>query len=168
MSGATPPDRGAMAAAGSPGSDAAGGRGSVAGRSPGGMPLSLRPVGWPTPRGYADGMSARGQVVVTAGQIGWDPLTGAFSSDDLADQTAQALRNVVAVLHSAGASPDHLVRLTWYLTNRDEYLAARLAIGEHYRSIIGRHFPAMAVVFVSSLVEARAKVEIEATAIVPE
>lgn len=157
-----------MAAGGRPASDAAGGGGSVAGGLQSGMPLSLRPVGWPTPRGYADGMSARGRVVVTAGQIGWDPLTGAFGSDDLADQTAQALRNLVAVLHSAGASPDHLVRLTWYLTNRDEYLAARSAIGEHYRSIIGRHFPAMAVVFVSSLVESRAKVEIEATAIVPE
>ena len=120
------------------------------------------------PRGYADGMSARGRVVLTAGQIGWDPLTGEFASGDLADQTAQALRNVVAVLHSASASPDHLVRLTWYITNRDEYLNARSAIGEHYRSIIGRHFPTMAVVFVSSLVEAQAKVEIEATAIVPE
>ena len=113
-------------------------------------------------------MSARGRVIVTAGQIGWDPLTGAFASDELADQTAQTLRNVVAVLHSAGATPGHLVRLTWYVTNRDEYLAARGAIGEHYRAIIGRHFPAMAVIFVSSLVESRAKVEIEATAIITE
>jgi enamine deaminase RidA (YjgF/YER057c/UK114 family) len=113
-------------------------------------------------------MSARGRLIVTAGQIGWDPLTGAFASDDLAEQTAQALRNLVAVLHSAGASADHLVRLTWYITDRDDYLAARSSIGEHYRSIMGRHFPAMAVVFVSSLVESRAKVEIEATAVVPE
>ena len=113
-------------------------------------------------------MSATGRVVVTAGQIGWDPLTGAFESDDLVDQTAQAMRIVVAVLHSAGASPNHLVRLTWYITSRDEYLVARAAIGEHYRTIIGRHFPAMAVVFVSSLVESRAKVEIEATAIVTD
>ena len=120
------------------------------------------------PRGYADGMSARGRVVVTAGQVGWDPVTGAFASDDLAEQTAQTLRNVVAVLQSAGAGPGQLVRLTWYLTDREEYLAARGAIGEHYRAIIGRHFPAMAVVFVSSLVESRAKVEIEATAVVAD
>jgi enamine deaminase RidA (YjgF/YER057c/UK114 family) len=112
-------------------------------------------------------MAATGRIIVTAGQIGWNPATGTFATDDFAAQTAQALRNVVAVLHAAGAEPEHLVRLTWYVTSRSEYAAARHAIGAAYREIVGRHYPAMSVIVVSALLEDRAKVEIEATAVVP-
>lgn len=131
------------------------------------MPEAIEPEGWAKPVGYVNGMSATGRIVVTAGQVGWDPISGDFSSDDFAAQTAQALRNVVAVLRAAGAGPEHLVRLTWYVTSRSEYAAARRAIGGAYRDIIGRHYPAMSVVVVSALFEERAKVEIEATAVVP-
>ena len=127
---------------------------------------SLRPEGWRAPIGYADGVSATGRVIVTAGQIGWNPQTGAFETDDFAGQVAQALRNVVAVLAAGGAKPEHLVRLTWFVTSRDEYMQARKAIGTAYRDIIGLRFPAMSVIVVSGLVEPRAKVEIEAMAVV--
>lgn len=127
----------------------------------------LHPPGWRPPAGYADGMAATGRIVVTAGQIGWNPVTAEIETDDFAQQTAQALRNVVAVLASAGARPDHLVRLTWFVTSRDEYLAARRAIGAAYREIVGAFYPAMSVLVVSGLVEPRAKVEIEATAVIP-
>ncbi len=130
-------------------------------------PEAIEPDGWARPAGYANGMSATGRVVVTAGQVGWDPISGTFSSDDFAAQTAQALRNVVAVLRAAGAKPEHLVRLTWYVTTRSEYTSARRQIGAAYRDIIGRHYPTMSVVVVNGLLEERAKVEIEATAIVP-
>ena len=130
-------------------------------------PVTLRVDEWPVPRGFADGMAGRGRLVVTAGIVGWNPVTGQFETDDLAEQVGQVLRSIVRVLATAGAEPRHLVRLTWYLTNRAEYLAARKAIGEQYRAVLGRHFPAMAIVFVSALLESRAKVEIEATAIVP-
>jgi enamine deaminase RidA (YjgF/YER057c/UK114 family) len=113
-------------------------------------------------------MVATGRLVVTAGQIGWNPRTQRVESENFAEQTAQALRNVVAVLGVAGAEPSHLVRLTWYITRREEYLSARRAIGAHYREIIGRHFPAMAIVVVAGLIEPDAKVEIEATAVIPE
>ncbi|MEP7344875.1 MAG: RidA family protein [Gemmatimonadaceae bacterium] len=132
------------------------------------LPATVHVAEWPTPQGFANGMSGRGRLVVTAGVVGWNPMTGLFESDDLSQQVGQVLRNIVRVLETSGAEPRHLVRLTWYLTNRDEYIASRMAIGEQYRAVLGRHFPAMAVVFVSSLLEARAKVEIEATAIVPE
>lgn len=132
------------------------------------MNRTIAPQGWAAPSGYSHGMGAAGRVVVTAGQIGWDPATERFATDDFAEQTAQALRNVVAVLRAAGAEPEHLVRLTWYVTSRDEYLAARKAIGDAYREIVGRHYPAMAIVIVSGLLDTRAKVEIEATAVVPE
>jgi len=131
-------------------------------------PRAISPTGWAPPNGYAHGMAASGRVVVTAGQIGWDPTTHAFASDDFTAQAAQALRNVVAVLRAAGATPEQLVRLTWYVTSRDEYLEARRALGTAYRDVIGRHFPAMTVVVVSGLLEARAKVEIEGMAVVPE
>jgi enamine deaminase RidA (YjgF/YER057c/UK114 family) len=131
-----------------------------------GDPEAIEPEGWATPSGYANGMSATGRVVVTAGQVGWDPTTGTFASDDFATQSAQALRNVIAVLRAGGAEPRHLVRLTWYVRSRDEYAAARRAIGVAYREIIGRYYPAMSVV-VAGLFEERAKVEIEATAVVP-
>lgn len=127
----------------------------------------LHPEGWAPARGYANGVAASGRMVVTAGQIGWDPATCEFATDDFAEQTAQALRNVAAVLREAGAGPEHLVRLTWYVTDRDAYLAGTREIGRAYREVFGRHFPAMAVVVVAGLLEARAKVEIEATAVVP-
>ena len=127
---------------------------------------SLRPDGWRAPVGYADGVSATGRIIVTAGQVGWNPATGQFETDDFTAQAAQALRNIVAVLAAGGAKPEHLVRLNWFVTNRDEYIAARKAVGEAYREIIGLRFPAMSLVVVSGLVEPRAKVEIEGTAIV--
>jgi enamine deaminase RidA (YjgF/YER057c/UK114 family) len=127
----------------------------------------LHPPGWRPPVGYADGVTATGRIVVTAGQVGWDPVTGEFVADDFASQAAQALRNVVAVLRAASAGPEHLVRLTWFVTSRDEYIAARKAIGQAYREIIGSSYPAMSVVVVSGLLEPRARVEIEATAVVP-
>ena len=127
----------------------------------------VRPAGWPRPAGYADGVAATGRVVAVAGQIGWDPSTARFATDDFAEQAAQALRNVVAVLRAAGAEPRHLVRLTWYATDRAAYTAARRALGAAYRATVGEHYPAMSVVFVSALLEERALVEIEATAVVP-
>ncbi len=128
----------------------------------------LQPDGWARPRGYANGTAATGRVVFTAGQIGWNPRSCEFETDDFAAQVGQALRNVAAVLAEAGARPEHVTRLTWYVTDRDAYLSAGRALGEVYRAIFGRHYPAMAVVIVAGLVEARAKVEIEATAVVPE
>ena len=131
-------------------------------------PEQVSVPGWPRPSGFSNAMTGRGRIVATAGLVGWDPATGTFASDDLAEQVAQTLRNVVEVLRMAGAEPHHLVRLTWYVTDRDAYVEARPRIGAHYRSIIGRHFPAMAVIFVSALLEPRAKVEIEATAVVED
>ena len=127
----------------------------------------LQPPGWPRPRGYANGIEASGGLVFVAGQIGWDE-TGAFPAADLAGQVRQTLANVVAVLAEAGAGPEHVVRLTWYVRSRDEYLASLKEIGAAYRDVMGRVYPAMAVVVVAGLVEAEAKVEIEATAVVPE
>jgi enamine deaminase RidA (YjgF/YER057c/UK114 family) len=124
---------------------------------------ALEPPGWPRARGYAHGIEVSGRLVFTAGQIGWDP-SGSFPPD-LAGQVRQTLENVVAVLAEAGAGPEHVVRLTWYVTSREEYLGAQKEIGAAYRDVMGRHFPAMAVVIVAGLVEAQAKVEIEATAV---
>lgn len=123
-------------------------------------------LNWPRPSGFSDVVSATGRVILTAGMIGWNPETREIESDNLASQTAQTLRNIVAALAAAGADPSHLVRLTWYVTNRDEYLGAREGIGRAYREIIGKHYPAMAVVIVAGLLEPRAKLEIEATAVV--
>ena len=125
----------------------------------------LQPPGWPEPRGYANGVEASGRLVFVAGQIGWDE-TGTFVSDALAAQVEQALRNVVTVLAEAGAGPEHVVRLTWYVTSRNEYLETVKAVGAAYRSVMGRTFPPMSVVEVSALMEAAAKVEIEATAVI--
>jgi enamine deaminase RidA (YjgF/YER057c/UK114 family) len=127
----------------------------------------IRPIGWAPPHGYSDGMIASGRYVTLAGQIGWNPTRGEIETDDFAEQTAEALRNIVALLSEAGVEPSHLVRLTWFVTSRDEYVAARKAIGAAYREIIGRHFPPMSVVVVAGLLEPRAKVEIEATAVLP-
>jgi enamine deaminase RidA (YjgF/YER057c/UK114 family) len=126
----------------------------------------LHPEGWPRPSGYANGVAAEGRLVFVAGQVGWNPHTEAFETDDFAAQTAQALRNIVAVLATAGAEPRHVVRLTWYITDKAAYTAARREIGKAWREIMGRHYPAMSVVVVSGLVEERAKVEIEATGVV--
>ena len=128
---------------------------------------SLQPPGWPRARGYAHGIEASGRLVFTAGQIGWGP-DGGFPSPDLAGQVRQTLENVLAVLAEAGAGAEHVVRLTWYVTSRAEYVASQKEIGEAYRDVMGRVYPAMAVVAVAGLVEEEAKVEIEATAVVPE
>jgi enamine deaminase RidA (YjgF/YER057c/UK114 family) len=125
----------------------------------------LQPAGWARPRGYANGVAAEGRQVFVSGQIGWDAQQR-IVSDDFAAQARQALANIVAVLATAGARPEHLVRLTWFVTSRDEYDAALAGIGAAYRELIGRHFPAMSVVVVAGLLEPRARVEIEATAVV--
>ena len=130
-------------------------------------PELVLPDGWAPPVGYANGVVARGRLVFVAGQVGWDPATEAFASDDFVAQTRQALANVAAVLRAAGAEPRHLVRLTWYVTSRSEYLAARRAVGVAYREIMGAHYPAMSLLVVAGLMEERARVEIEATAVVP-
>ena len=128
----------------------------------------LQPPGWPRPRGYANGIAADGggALVFVAGQIGWD-ATGAFPHADLAGQVGQALRNVLAVLAEAGGRAEDIARLTWYVTDRDEYVASAHEIGAAYRELMGGHYPAMAVMQVVALVEPEAKVEIEATAVVP-
>jgi enamine deaminase RidA (YjgF/YER057c/UK114 family) len=128
----------------------------------------LLPEGWAKPIGYANGIAARGRQVFVAGQIGWNPATGQFETDDFAAQTEQALKNIAAVLRAAGAGPEHVARMTWYITDKPAYLAARREIGRAWREVLGRVYPAMAVVVVSALIEDRAKVEIEATAVVPE
>jgi enamine deaminase RidA (YjgF/YER057c/UK114 family) len=126
----------------------------------------LLPDGWQRPRGYSNGIAASGEHVFVAGQIGWNEREE-IVSDDFAEQTAQALRNVVAVLRAAGASPEHLVRMTWYVTDKQEYLDASERIGAAYRDIVGKTYPAMTLVQVAALLEDRAKVEIEATAVIP-
>jgi len=126
----------------------------------------LQPPGWAVPRGYANGVSASGTQVFVAGQIGWN-AQGTFDSDDLVAQVRQALLNVRAVLAEAGATPQHIVRMTWYLTDRHEYLARGREIGAVYREVIGSYSVAMSAVEVSALMEDRARVEIEVTAVVP-
>jgi enamine deaminase RidA (YjgF/YER057c/UK114 family) len=130
----------------------------------------LQPPGWPRPRGYANGVAAdgAGALVFVAGQIGWDPESGDFPDRDLPGQVRRTLANVLAVLAEAGGRPEHIVRLTWYVTDRHEYLKSARDIGAVYREVMGGHYPAMAVVEVTALVEANAKVEIEATAVVPK
>lgn len=127
----------------------------------------LQPPGWPRPKGYANGIAARGRLVVTAGVVGWDE-TETFTSDTLAGQFEQVLANIVAILAEAGAAPDHLVRMTAYVTDRDAYLAQAREIGAAWKRILGPVYPAMALVEVSRLVEDKALIEIEATAVVPE
>jgi len=127
----------------------------------------IQPGGWGAARGYANGVVAEGRMVFVAGQIGWNPETSRFETDDFAIQVGQALRNVATVLAAAGAEPRHVTRLTWYITDRNAYLSSTREIGSAYREVFGRHFPAMAVVVVTGLLEERAKVEIEATAVIP-
>lgn len=125
----------------------------------------LQPPGWPRPVGYANGIKARGDFVFVGGMVGWD--TQRRFPTGFAAQARQALSNIVAVLREGGAEPHHLVRMTWYVRDMDEYLASRDALGAAYREIIGAHYPAMALVEVSRLAEPDARVEIEATAVVP-
>ena len=131
------------------------------------MHTALQPSGWVAPKGYANGVAARGTMVFTGGQIGWNAQQQ-FESDDFIDQTRQTLLNVRAILEAGGAGPEHLVRLTWYVVDRVEYNARLRELGAVYREVLGKNFPAMACVQVAGLMEARAKVEIEATAVVPD
>ena len=126
----------------------------------------LQPAGWPRPKGYANGMLARGEMVFVGGMIGTD-REGRLA-DGFLPQMRQALRNISAVLAEAGASPEHIVRLTWYVCDMNEYLTDLPALGAAYREVMGRHFPAMAVVEITRLVEPRARLEIEATAVLPQ
>jgi enamine deaminase RidA (YjgF/YER057c/UK114 family) len=128
---------------------------------------AILPPGWPRPRGYANGVAARGRVLSVAGMVGWDAQQR-FHSDDFAAQAVQALHNIVAVLEAGGARPAHLVRMTWYVTDKREYLAALPAVGQAFRELIGHYDIAMTAVQVVALIEDRAKVEIEATAVVPD
>ena len=127
----------------------------------------LQPAGWKQPKGYANGILAQGRMVFTGGMIGWN-ANEEFESDSFADQAEQTLKNIVAVLAEAGGKPEHIVRLTWYVTDKREYLNEQKQLGAAYRRVIGNHFPAMALVQVAALVEDRAKVEIEATAVLPD
>lgn len=127
----------------------------------------LQPPGWPRPAGYSNGVAARGRLVFVAGQIGWDE-NQIIQSDSLAEQVRQALVNTVAVLAEAGAGPEHVTRMTWYILDKQEYLSATKEIGRIYREIMGNNYPAMAMLQVSALMEDGAKVEIETTAVVPE
>jgi enamine deaminase RidA (YjgF/YER057c/UK114 family) len=131
------------------------------------MHTVLLPEGWERPKGYANGISARGTQIFVGGQIGWN-ASQHFESDDFVLQTAQALRNVLAVLHAAHAGPEHMVRMTWYITDRDTYASRLRDIGAVYRDVMGKHFPAMTCVVVKALVEERALVEIEVTAVLPD
>jgi len=126
----------------------------------------VQPQGWAAPKGYANGVVATGRQLFIAGQIGWSPQ-GRFETDDFVAQVEQALKNVVEVLQAAGGQPEHIVRLNWYITDKAEYVENQRAIGEAYRRVIGRNFPAMTLLVVAGLLEPRAKVEIEATAVLP-
>jgi enamine deaminase RidA (YjgF/YER057c/UK114 family) len=127
----------------------------------------ILPEGWPRPKGYANGVVASGRMLFIAGMIGWD-AQGQFHSDDFAVQARQALRNIAEVLRTAGGKPENIVRMTWYVTNKREYLAASREVGQAFREIIGSFNAAMTAVEVSALIEDRAKVEIEATAVLPD
>lgn len=127
----------------------------------------LHPEGWAPARGYSNGVAARGRTIYTGGLIGWNESC-VFETDEFIGQVGKTLRNVVAVLAEGGARPDHIVRLTWYITSKAEYLADLKNLGRVYKEIIGKHYPAMAVVQVTALMEDRAKVEIEATAVIPD
>jgi enamine deaminase RidA (YjgF/YER057c/UK114 family) len=127
----------------------------------------LLPEGWPRPKGYSNGVAARGTQVYIAGMIGWDAQC-VFHSDDFAQQARQALQNIVDVLTEAGGKPEHIVRMTWYVTDKREYLAAGREVGQAFREIIGSYNAAMTAVEVKALIEDRAKVEIEATAVIPD
>jgi enamine deaminase RidA (YjgF/YER057c/UK114 family) len=126
----------------------------------------LQPPGWAKPKGYTNGIVAQGRLVFVAGQVGWDE-TGTFQVHDFAGQVHQCLKNTLTVLAEAGAGPEHIVRMTWYITDREEYLANLESMGRVYRELMGRHFPTMTMVEVTALIESEAKVEVETTAVVP-
>jgi enamine deaminase RidA (YjgF/YER057c/UK114 family) len=127
----------------------------------------LQPPGWAQPKGYSNGVAAHGRVVCVSGMVGWDAQCQ-FQTDDFIAQARQALENIVAVLREAGAGPEHIVRMTWYVLDKREYLGCGRELGAAYRDVIGRHYPAMSAVQVAGLMEERARVEIEATAVVPD
>lgn len=127
----------------------------------------LQPAGWAEPKGYANGVMARGAMIFVGGQIGWNAQQQ-FESDDFIVQTRQALQNILAVLQAGGAGPQHMVRMTWYVVDRVEYIARLKELGAAYREVMGKNFPAMTCVEVSALVEARARIEIEVTAVLPD
>ena len=128
---------------------------------------AIQPPGWPRPSGYSNAVVAEGRMVFVAGQIGWNPEQNSFETDDFGGQVRQTLSNTVAVLRAAGAEPRHITRMTWYVTDKREYIAALKEVGAAYRETIGAHFPAIALIEVKGLLEDRAKVEIETTAMVP-
>jgi enamine deaminase RidA (YjgF/YER057c/UK114 family) len=128
---------------------------------------ALLPPGWPRPKGYSNGISARGRMIFTAGVVGWNEEES-FVAQDMVGQLRQILVNTIAILAEDGAGPEHIVRMTWYVTDRSEYIANIREIGAVYRELVGKHFPAMAVVQVAALVEPAARIEIETTAVVPE
>jgi enamine deaminase RidA (YjgF/YER057c/UK114 family) len=127
----------------------------------------LQPAGWAEPKGYANGVMARGAMIFVGGQIGWNAHQQ-FESDDFIAQTRQALQNILAVLQAGGAGPEHMVRMTWYVVDRVEYIARLKELGAAYREVMGKNFPAMSCVEVSALVEERARIEIEVTAVLPD
>ncbi|MGQ0562766.1 MAG: RidA family protein [Gemmatimonadota bacterium] len=128
----------------------------------------IQPAEWPRPSGYSHAVAARGRIIAVAGQIGWNPQTLEFRSEGFVDQVRTALENVVSVLRAAGAAPKHVIRMTWYITDRHAYVENTRLIGEVYREVFGKYYPALAVVVVADLIESRAKIEIEATAVVPD
>ena len=127
----------------------------------------LQPPGWARARGFSNGISCSGNLVFIAGQIGWTGQ-GAWEAKDFAGQFRQSIKNIISVLNEAGGKPEHIVRLTWYVIDKQEYLGALKDVGAAYRELMGRHYPTMAVVQVSGLVEDEARLEIEATAVIPE
>lgn len=127
----------------------------------------LQPAGWASPKGYSNGIEARGRTVAIGGQIGWDGQ-GRFHTSDFTGQAKQALQNVLAVLAEAGGRPEHVIRMTWYVVDKREYVAAYPSLGRAYREVMGRNFPAMTAVQVAGLIEDAARVEIEATAVIPD
>lgn len=128
---------------------------------------TLQPPGWPRPKGYSNGIAVEGKMVFVAGEIGWNPVTEKVEVEAFADQFRQALENIKAILAEAGATPEHLVRMTWFITDKEEYLAQLKEVGAAYREVFGRVYPVMAVIEVKGLMEPGAKVEIEATAVIP-
>jgi enamine deaminase RidA (YjgF/YER057c/UK114 family) len=132
------------------------------------LPLPVNPPDWPRPSGYSNAMIGSGRVIALAGQVGWDPKTRQFPSDDLVVQLRQTLINILESLRVAGAGREEIIRLTWFITDKQAYVSRLKEVGAVYREIMGHHFPAMSVLVVSELIEDRAKVEIEATALLPQ
>jgi enamine deaminase RidA (YjgF/YER057c/UK114 family) len=127
----------------------------------------LQPKNWPAPKGYANGIVAKGNMVFLAGQVGWDE-NEKFPSSDFVEQARQAMRNIITVLAQAGGRPEHIVRMTWFITDKDAYMKSQKRLGAVYREVMGRHYPVMSLLVISALVENGAKLEIEATAVLPE